>query len=887
MAWLLCFAFPANAKGPLQAPALRDGQYVYTIPADFDPPLIGAAGIGQINEAAKGLHYPYYVVLSAKLPGTGNEDERAAKAVDGLAEDWATASSSYDVGTSSVFLLAFDPRKYRFVAGGRWKNELGFEQAAHEPYTRLFVRSVSRTPKDPKGGIIAMMKAVDDYLWSQTDPVQVAARAEAARVEAERKAAARKAAAAAEAAAEAARKMQTARGDLDTQTLRLEDLLAQTQDLPSDVTSYRDLLSKAKAARSRDDLAEMQEFTRSMKPNVDVLNEAVGKSQTARAVMLATHALELVVVLGIILGAVLFVRARRAKYRGLVAAWTEAENTWNERVTAASGRYVDFYSEREDLEVLRSQGEETKALYDRVTGEVDAIYLLVNAMKSRVARLGLKARTATVRNQQPLEEAIDELGQEFPFVTNELNADDLFGPPTKEIKVDPNTFAASLSGRFKTSQDGWAKLKEAARTARSHADELFPHAKLDVLVALCQANNIPERWLSDHPLIGDDASDRVVYDALDASRKADAIAFARKVKALLAKEADIEKRVARLVAAVALARSARPASAPTTSGTVVDAKDDPVVTFESARTEEDKLNGRLASRETVEEIEEQAQRVRDLYAKSAEQEHTLKSAAANSSSAISGAEAALGNLDVRRTEAERRGQQAVREHAAARSGTFIENGDRFRADGQRELADAKRLRGENRHLDARRAGDRAATAFNKADGEYLGAIKHCNALDAQKTEFEATVARMNSVRDNHVRKIRQYDGSIGRLGAFQAPNYDRGGPVDYALLMSAVTAQQRAWEAEEHRAQRDWEDEQARIREIARRAEEERQAELRRQAEERRRQQEEDDDRRRRQQEDDDRSRSSSSGGDWGGGGSSSSGGSWDGGGSSSSGGSW
>lgn len=881
MAWLLCFAFPAFANGPLQAPPLRDGQFVYTVPADFDPPLIGTAGLGQINDAAKELHYPYYIVLAKSLPGSGNEDDRAKAVTDGLAEDWAETSPSYDVGTSSVFVLTFDPRKYAFLAGGRWKTELGFERAAHKPYTKLFERSVSGTPKDPKGGIIAMMRAVDEYLWAQTDPVQIAAREEAARQAAERKAAARKAAAEAEVLAEAARKMRSARADLDAQTLRLNDLLTQTQDLPADIASYEDLLLKAKAARSRDDLAEMQEFTQSMRPSVDVLDAAVSASQTARAAAFIAKALVVLVILASIIGILLAIRARRAKFRGLVKSWVETENAWNERVTAASGRYVDFYSDREDLEVLRAQSGETRALYDDVTGKIDAIYTMVKAMNSRLVKLGAKARTGTVRNQKPLEEALEELEQAFLFATDELNPDDLFGPPTKEIEVNPATFANVLTERFKASRDGWARLKAAAKTAHSQADELFTHAKLDEMVGICQKNGIPERWIADHPLIGDESSDRAVYDALDLSRKADSVAFARKIEELLAKEAEIEKRLARLVAAVALARSMRLASAPSTSGTVVDAKDDPVVTFESARTEEDKLAGRLASRETVEEIEEQARSVRDLYAKAAEQEQTLRSAAANAASSIGTADTALAALDELRSKAETRAGQAERAHAGARGRTFIENGNRHRGDGERELANAKRLRGENRHLDARRAADRAAASLNNASVEYRDAAKHCDALDKQKAEFEAAVARMSAVRDGHERKIRQYDGSVSRLGVFQAPNYDRGGPVDYLLLMSAVTTQQRAWETEERRAQRDWEAEQHRLREIARRAEEARQAEERRKADERRRKQ---------QQEDDDRGRrdsSSSSGGSWGGGGSSSSSGSFGGGGSSSSSGSW
>jgi hypothetical protein len=79
----------AFAFGPVPAPEIREGQFVYAVPADFDPPLIGADGMVEINEAAGELHYPFYVVLARALPGSADkdEDDRAAEAVDGLAED--------------------------------------------------------------------------------------------------------------------------------------------------------------------------------------------------------------------------------------------------------------------------------------------------------------------------------------------------------------------------------------------------------------------------------------------------------------------------------------------------------------------------------------------------------------------------------------------------------------------------------------------------------------------------------------------------------------------------------------------------------------------------------------------------------------------------------
>jgi hypothetical protein len=83
------------------------------------------------------------------------------------------ASTRFDADTSNVFLLTYEPRKYRMLAGKRWNTELGFRREAHKPYTSLFDRAVAQTPKDPKGGIIATMRAVDEYLWKQTGQTDV------------------------------------------------------------------------------------------------------------------------------------------------------------------------------------------------------------------------------------------------------------------------------------------------------------------------------------------------------------------------------------------------------------------------------------------------------------------------------------------------------------------------------------------------------------------------------------------------------------------------------------------------------------------------------------------------------------------------------------------
>lgn len=174
--WIYLFF---GLMGPLTAqtlvPTLKPGQHVYTVPADFEPPLIGKAGVQEIEAAAGQLHYPYFVVLVKDLPG--GSDQAAARLLDSYAAAWTERFPNvYDPARSQIFLLTYNPRKFRFLAGSTFKNELGFEKDAHVPFTDLFVKSVSGTPKTPKTGIIAMMQAVDEYLFTHSDPQQLAQR---------------------------------------------------------------------------------------------------------------------------------------------------------------------------------------------------------------------------------------------------------------------------------------------------------------------------------------------------------------------------------------------------------------------------------------------------------------------------------------------------------------------------------------------------------------------------------------------------------------------------------------------------------------------------------------------------------------------------------------
>lgn len=174
MTFIVFFLVPSWALADT-IPKLQPGQFVYTYPPHFEPPLIGKFGIVEINQQAAKLHYPYFVVLVNDLPG--GRDFDAAKMVDNFAAAWTERYPGlYNPQTSQIFLLTYNPRKFRFLAGAKFRTELKFERNAHQPYTDIFVASVKGTPKIPKTGILNMMKAVDEYLYKSTDPAYKIAR---------------------------------------------------------------------------------------------------------------------------------------------------------------------------------------------------------------------------------------------------------------------------------------------------------------------------------------------------------------------------------------------------------------------------------------------------------------------------------------------------------------------------------------------------------------------------------------------------------------------------------------------------------------------------------------------------------------------------------------
>lgn len=850
---------PVDSHGPLQAPVLVAGQHVYTVPPGFDPPLVGKAGMAKLEKAMSERHFPSYVVFVKELPQPGlPAEERASNAIDGLAADW-TGVPGFDPAVSQIFLLAYEPRQYRFLAGAKFKAELGFERAAHKPFTAHFERAVQGTPKDPVGGILKTMVAVDEHLFDRTDPARIAAREEAARVLAEQ------------------RRLDSARGHLDEEIALLSGLLEEKEYLPSDVSGYQTLLKDALALRGtqKDNPDALSRLALSMHPSAMVLMGSVGAAKAAARERLFALVMWWLFALALLVGAFVALLLRWKRYSNAKATLRVDIESTQKKLKAAFGRYYDLYGDRDSVLALDSLVGESKALYDRVTQTLDSIALALNAVGVHIGKMEELGATGGFLFPGRIEAAIKGLHSSFTFDTEVVNRAELFGPPTKTIEVETIALFVGLDKRFKEALDDWERLKVMADARMHSAAEHFPQTTLDALLVRADAARIPSRWLSDHPLFGDDTADASLWKSAEDLRFSDPVAFMAKIEEWRGREMAVSTHLVRLETALKSVKEGGPIKLPEVVGIVLDPDDDPAITYDNAMREEDKLLGRIAGASTVEEVEEKAAQVVQLRQQCREQIGAVEHAQARWAEVMREATAAFTAAESVKGEAEVRTSAASKVHSASKAQSYLEDGCKYLEAGRKAIGRAFVHFSGQRTLAAIREAEVAAGAYEKARDAFVQTVKHVDALDKQKADYERKVAEAESRRSAFTKKIHGY-GYNYPLDPYPVGGSGMGA-LDYAALLLLYNAHEKGWIQEEHRARRDYEAAEAARREVE---EQERRREERRRADayavaaaaSRRRSSSYDD---------------SDSGGGWGGGGSSSSGGGWGGGGSSSSGGGW
>jgi len=821
LALLVLLLIPATASaysGTIDPPALKAGQFVYTIPPGYHPEGMSAGQMEHLNGELSKLHNPFYVVVLKDLPQLGpsqrayarsngfrgdSETQRVEVTTSMLMEDWAGggAESAYDARNSSVFVIAFNPRKFAWHPSLVAKNDLGIAGRAQDPYTAHFVRSAKTRPADYGRGIANLAIALDNYVFDQTDPTRIAQRAEAARQAAIR------------------RRLQTAQGALDTEILHLASLLDEKEHLPADVSSYKTTLTKARAVRAENDPEKMLTEAESMKATVAVLDGYVSESKSAARAAMIALVLKWALILSILGLLIFLIVRRRSQQKAWIAAFQRSYDDWNQKVTNAHGRWVNHYLERDGVVGLDDVTGRTKELWERTTKLVDGILIRISAMQKHAEACMVTFRKGHYFRFDPYIKAEMDLGMAFDFDTGTINEADLFGGETETLKVVPSKFAEETGQMFRDSIDGWKRLQKAAEERLGDACEDLPHANIDWLFEQAEKNGIPERWFADHPLFGDDESDEAFYATLDALRETDPLAYVETVAEHLKVEQEYISEMERLVAAVQSVKTHRLEAPFDTHGTKVSPDDDPAVTISAARQAEDKLAGLLAASIDVTVVERQASKVCDLYDKTKRQGAEIKSAVLGTKGAIASAKRKGDSANTNHQLAAGVVAEAAKVHRRVKPAQDdLTTAIRYIGKGDYGVQQAQTALSEQRHLDARRLADAATGSYQAAISAAGEAVQHCEALDGERATFQRKLDEMSNLRARYERKMRGFGSHATRLKAVTSPVVS--GLVDFASLISDLDRQESAWRTATRRAESNYDDEQRAIR--RRREEEER-----------------------------------------------------------------
>jgi len=838
-------------------------------------------GVERLDRALAALHFPFHVLIMRDLPpGDGDPDVRAQFVTDTTAERWATAG--LDPAVTSYFALTFEPRKFSLLVGAKWKTDLGLEDAALDPYLGLFLARARGTPSDLAGGIIDMAEAIDAFVFDQVDP----ARIEARRIETQRDSALRLRDELisllgadpsflpweVDAYQRAREELQALIG-ADTDAIKnaelqpYETLVGQLRqhvskakadeaqrkirhsntrhslslaisttrsdlagpDLPADVSGYRASLLRADKAYESNDVelmsAALTELTLVSKPLHTFVIEAELAAQ-ARARLINRLALGLLLLL-LIVGPI--VAIRRFKRMSVAKRFAAAAVEWDDKLRNAAGRYVEFYGKREGVLGLTEMTGRTAELLTEVTTKVDAIYTTVRAMEGHVARCKDQMREVGFIAVGAARLVHASLDAPFPFDTGELNEADLFGPETKNITIDPNEAETELDLRFKASLDGWKRLEDAAEKRFISPDYLFPHAGLDALIASADEATLPHRWLADHPLFGDDASDQAIYATAEALRWQDALAYLEHIEALQAIEVRVSARVEELVSARRRALEAREAHGKFDAAEipadqiVLDSRDDPRVALGAAEASWGGFCGVWASPPTTPEAIAidgclgAAMQVVTKFAAVSEKRATVASALQAAKSLVEiEVPAVVGDLKVALAAVTERAAAASLVHAQVGVDSTLTETREALVATTRGTVELAKLFEKKRLVEVLRG----AASLRQATTDLQGVIDvvhaRIDALDAARDSYLQQLADAEAIRDARAARIQSY-GVFANLP--EVPRQAINGPVDYTVYLMGLSRVFDRWEAEERSARVAYEAEQRRRREAAEAAE--------------------------------------------------------------------
>jgi len=805
------------AQAAPATPEFQQGVHVYSSPEGFFPTGFGIPQAQAVEEFARTLPIPSYVVL------VNSDGYRIEPHIlgDGFATKWA--SQGLDSERFLILTVAWSSdcdRKPFYRRSGKDFCQVGFSMpetlGAVYPHSTqssdrkaYFIPKVAKSPQDLKGGIINTLRAAISRVWPQIDPVQIAAR-----------------------------KFRAAQTNYLEMLGKAQGLLAARQHHPSTgVGAYEAAYQQALAVKDSTDPDTLIQATQELNTSMEPLRLSVQQAQFAlilKILLLTLAILAFPIVLGFLL---------RLLYRRFVLFTVLRENLetalreWDEKLSHAQAKYTEFhFKDREDLVAFDDVVGETRKLYDWVTSSIDTIYMNILGLERHVRRCEELGRTATFFKVQPLRDALAALAEPFSMDTAEVNSSDLFGGETVKITVDPIKFAAEQANTFRKAKEGWDTLKRAAEARMQEAEKAFPHRTMDRLFKMCEAAGMPNTWVDDHPLYGDDESDAAFYQTINSVRWADPLAYLKRLEELAEMETAILARIQEVSEIIQRVEKSRVTQYEDID-TRVDPKNDPKVTLDTAMSAEDRFQAMLqtaASSKDIKALQVQADRVETLYRKVRGQVAEIQAAVRGIAAARKGAEDARQNAALAFRAANLAVSSARQVHTdMLQANRNIEAGEIAQSGASIEFTSAEEAVAANRHLDACRLFSDAQRSWEKAKASFNDASAHCKTLDRRKAAFEKKLSQMESLRSSKAHKIREFGGTANL--SYQAPLVGRG-LVDYAALLLSLDSQEKGWDRLVRTARQRYEEEQARLRrEEERRREEEARHRRRRQEEEDRR----------------------------------------------------
>ena len=792
-------------EGPLQPPTQVEGQYVYTVPQGARIRGVTAQGMDSLNEKISQLHHPMYVIITDDLPRLsdvhrqyardqkfrGKQNEIVAKTVtEYLRGDMADANSYYDPMVHHLLYINVGPNAYNWYVGQEWENSLGLVRKALVPYDRTFQNKAKRT-KNPLLAAEAMVTQLDNFIFDQTDP----ARIEARRVAAER--------------ARKARELNAARSDLREQVDLYETLL-ESPYAPEDTETYAMYLDKGRILlRSGMPAQEMAQHARMMGSEVAPLEHDVSENRRHVYAQMFATALKWGIPLSLLFMLVLVMVQRYEELQRVRAKYHREHAYWSEKLRNAELKWSDFYMKRESLDVGMKFTGDTESARQKITESADNINVNLRAMRALLDEADKVIASAKIPTVAVYQKALALFEDSYDFDTGKVDPTSLFTPFKETISMTLVGFADHTEREFRILYSSFDEWLDSRKAWQSDAETDLAHDILDKIVDICAQNHFPADWYAEHPLAGDDESDKAFWDSLNALRRTDPMTYLTKVEELRTWEdarlkslqilVEKRERVARLSDGMA----ERVANFVVEQGLPAD--QDPTSLLRMAERRAEMAEAAVASAATIEQATLLTGYAGDSYLKISRQMASLTKIREGYGKSLVALRRSVDSAQRELSEVTQKVDVDASEHAPARKAA--QSLKHLQVQMVRVARDSNLLDPDTP------APVRDFSRIRELQSKVGDILSHLRQIDRQsavwrrsKEQYLKKVEAMVSKRSRYNRKLRSTYSTSYRCGDVTSVGV---GAHDYAYLLSQLNSMENKWDREYRRAKSSYENGQA------------------------------------------------------------------------------